>query len=307
MSANTAKPRQSQALRDPTAAARASKGWWRANKWLLLRRACQLGLLGLFLVGPISVWLQRQGLLGRAWWPVEGNLASSLTLDTLPLTDPFMLLQSLAAGHLPEAAALLGAAIVLAFYGLIGGRMYCSWFCPVNPVTDFAAWLRRKLRIKGSRTPPEGIRRWLVLVVLLVSAATGVIAWEWVNPVSMLHRALVFGAGAAWGVVAVVFLYDLLIAPRGWCGHLCPVGAFYGQVGRGALLRVAAPRRRACDDCMDCFQVCPEPHVIRPALKAAGQDHPVILSPDCTACGRCVDVCSQDVFRLTTRFNRSEL
>jgi ferredoxin-type protein NapH len=57
---------------------------------------------------------------------------------------------------------------------------------------------------------------------------------------------------------------------------------------------------------MDCFAVCPEPQVIRPALKAAGQDHPVILDKDCTTCGRCVDVCGKDVFRITTRFDRSE-
>ena len=46
--------------------------------------------------------------------------------------------------------------------------------------------------------------------------------------------------------------------------------------------------------------------VIRPALKGVGQDHPLILDADCTACGRCVDVCGKDVFRITTRFNRSE-
>jgi len=35
-------------------------------------------------------------------------------------------------------------------------------------------------------------------------------------------------------------------------------------------VRVAAPNRKACDDCMDCFAVCPEPQVIRPALKQVG-------------------------------------
>jgi ferredoxin-type protein NapH len=54
--------------------------------------------------------------------------------------------------------------------------------------------------------------------------------------------------------------------------------------------------------------VCPEPLVIKPALK--GADHgigPVILSPNCTNCGRCIDVCSKDVFVFATRFsNRSE-
>ena len=57
---------------------------------------------------------------------------------------------------------------------------------------------------------------------------------------------------------------------------------------------------------MDCFEVCPEPQVIRPALKGAATGAgPVILSPDCTNCGRCIDVCSKDVFRFGTRFNNA--
>lgn len=271
------------------------KGRLRANKWLLLRRLSQLGILALFLAGP---WL--------GVWIVKGNLSSSLTLGVLPLTDPYLALQSLAAGHVPYKDAVLGAGIVLAFYLLFGGRLFCSWVCPVNLVTDAAAWLRRRLGIKGGKTPSAWTRYWLLAFTLVASAATGSIVWEWVNPVSMLHRGLIFGFGLAWGIVLAVFLYDLLFASRGWCGHVCPMGAFYGLLGRFALVRVSADKRRACDDCMDCFAVCPEPQVIRPALKAVGQTHPLILDKDCTSCGRCIDVCGKDVFRLTTRFDRSE-
>ena len=147
---------------------------------------------------------------------------------------------------------------------------------------------------------------WLLGFVLVIAAATGSLAWEWVNPVSMFHRGLIFGFGLAWGIVGGIFFYDLLIAPRGWCGHLCPQGAFYALLGRAAVVKVSAAKRSACNDCMDCFAVCPEPQVIRPALKGVGQDHPLILDADCTTCGRCVDVCGKDVFRITTRFNRSE-
>ena len=117
---------------------------------------------------------------------------------------------------------------------------------------------------------------------------------------------LIFGFGLSWVIVVGVFVYDLMLAGRGWCAHLCPAGAAYALLGRWSLWRVAASRRSACVDCMDCFAVCPEPQVIRPALKAVGQSHPVILDRHCTNCGRCVDVCSQDVFRLGSRFNRSE-
>jgi polyferredoxin len=58
--------------------------------------------------------------------------------------------------------------------------------------------------------------------------------WESVNPVSLTQRALIFGGTAAWGAAAAVFLFDLLVAPRGWCGHLCPVGAAYALIGTRA-------------------------------------------------------------------------
>ncbi|THF60314.1 quinol dehydrogenase ferredoxin subunit NapH [Pseudothauera rhizosphaerae] len=279
----------------PGADAVKEKGWLRAHKWLLARRLSQLGILALFLAGP---WF---GL-----WIVKGNLSSSLTLGVLPLTDVFLIAQSFAAGHLPYKEALIGGGIVLAFYLLVGGRVFCSWVCPVNMVTDAAAWLRRRLGLKGGKVPHAHTRYWLLGFVLAAAAISGTLAWEWVNPVSMFHRGLIFGFGLAWGIVLGIFLYDLFIAGRGWCGHVCPMGAAYGLLGYGALPRVSARGRSRCDDCMDCFAVCPEPQVIRPALKAVGQDHPLILDRNCTTCGRCIDVCSKDVFRITTRFDRSE-
>lgn len=180
-----------------------------------------------------------------------------------------MLLQTLFSGHLSENAALIGAVIVLGFYLLVGGRVYCSWVCPVNIVTDTAEWLRRTLRVKGSANFSQKTRYWFLGAILLVAAVTGSIAWELINPVSMVYRGLVFGMGLTWCVVAAIFLLDLFVGRRAWCGHLCPVGAFYGLLGEVAVLRVSAVRREQCDDCMDCFAVCPEHHVIKPALKGA--------------------------------------
>ena len=269
----------------------AEKGWFASHKWLILRRSSQLAILALFLVGPLA------GL-----WIVKGNLAYSLTLNTLPLTDPYVLLQSLLAGHIPEKMALIGVAIVLAFYFLVGGRVYCSWVCPVNMVTDTAAWLRARLGIKGGAHISRKLRYWVLGMTLALAAVTGTIAWELINPVSMLHRGLIFGIGMAWTIVLAVFLLDLFVSANAWCGHVCPVGAFYSLLGKWSPLRVSAAKREACNDCMDCFAVCPEPQVIRPALKGAKQDvGPAILSPNCTNCGRCIDVCSKDVFRFGLR------
>jgi ferredoxin-type protein NapH len=273
----------------------APRGGWAARKWLLLRRLSQLTIVGLFLAGP---WF---GL-----WIVKGNLNYSYTLDVLPLTDPYVLLQSLLAGHRPEAHALIGVALVTGFYFLVGGRVFCAWVCPLNAVTDLAAWLRNRLGIKGGAHLSRHTRFWLLGLTLVLAAVTGTLVWELVNPVSLLHRGLIFGFGLAWSAVLGVFLLDTFIMNRGWCGHLCPVGAFYSLLGHRSLLRVAASRREACDDCNDCFAVCPEPLVIKAPLKDGAKGiGPVILSSQCTTCGRCIDVCGREVFTFGTRFRQS--
>jgi ferredoxin-type protein NapH len=276
----------------PGRAAAQAKGWWRAQRYLLLRRLTQAAILVLFLLGPLAgIWL------------VKGNLSSSLSFSVLPLTDPFVLAQVMASGHWPSASALIGAAIVVLFYAMVGGRVFCSWVCPVNVVTDTAAWLRRRLRISSGRAPRRSLRLALAAALLLACALTGQAVWESVNPVSLTQRALIFGGSLAWGAAAAVFLFDLLVAPRGWCGHVCPVGASYALIGSASLLRVSARHASRCNDCADCFAVCPEPQVITAPLKGKSGSGPVITDRDCTNCGRCIDVCALDVFNYTHRFD----
>jgi ferredoxin-type protein NapH len=282
-------------LQRPGARAVAANGWLASYQWLLLRRIMQAVVLLLFLSGP---WF---GL-----WIVKGNLNYSYTLDVLPLTDPFLLLQALLAGNMPERNALIGLAIVVFGYVVVGGRNFCSWVCPVNPVTDLANWLRARLGIRGGAHISRATRYWILAATLVVATATGTIAWEMVNPVSMLHRGLVFGMGFAWAVIVAVFLFDLFVMRHGWCGHFCPVGAFYSLIGRFSLLRIRLPARAACDDCMDCFAVCPEQQVIRPALKGIAGAPPIILDPNCTNCGRCIEVCTKDVFGFGWRTSSTE-
>lgn len=271
------------------------KGWWQAHKWLMLRRTSQLTVLGLFLLGPLfGIWL------------IEGNLTSSLIFGTVPLTDPFILSQSIVAGHWPEITALLGALIVLAFYFIVGGRAYCAWVCPVNLVTDSAFWLRHRLNVRGSWRLNRNTRYWVLAMSLVAPPVTGAMVWEFVNPVSMMHRALLFGIGWAWALIAMVFLFDLLLAKRGWCSHLCPMGAFYSIVGQFSPLRIKASNRAACNDCAECYHICPEPVIIKPVLKGEKRGvGPVILSPACTNCGRCIDICSKRVFKFSTRYSNS--
>lgn len=273
--------------------ARQRHGFIRSHRWLLLRRLSQLAILMVFLSGPwFGVWI------------LKGNYSGSLLLDTVPLTDPLMMLESLFAGHWPALTALAGALVIVAIYALIASRAFCAWVCPLNPVTDFAAWMRRKLNIRQSASLPRGLRYGILLAVLAGSAVSGTLLWEWLNPVALLGRSLIFGAvGGLWLILAV-FLFDLLVTEHGWCGHICPMGALYGVIGAKAMVRVSAEHREKCTRCMDCFHVCPESQVLRePVLN---NDHsPLVLSKDCISCGRCMDVCAEHVFEFKNRFHRS--
>ncbi|EOK5718372.1 quinol dehydrogenase ferredoxin subunit NapH [Vibrio parahaemolyticus] len=262
-------------------------GWWRAHRFLILRRLCQLTIIALFMAGPTL------GVL-------TGNLSSSMLLDTVPLSDPLIVLQALATGHIPEFNALLGVVIVVVFYAMLAPRAFCAWVCPLNIVTDLAAWLRRKLKIKASYRWSPAIRYWLIPVLMLGSALSGAILWTWLDPVAALHRGLVFGMGAGWVLIALVFVLDLLLVEHGWCGHLCPLGAAYGVIGRKSLLRVTAVRREDCTKCMDCFYVCPEPEVLRQPLKEGDRR---VMDQNCISCGRCLDVCPEHVFEFKNRLN----
>ena len=267
---------------------------FKKNKWLILRRLCQFLMLAIFLTGPY---------LG--FWIMRGNLASSTFLDTINLTDPFIALQSVVAGHPLATPAIGGALLVLAIYLLLGGRSFCSWVCPINPITDGAAVLRDRLGIKSTVRLSKYTRYALIPVVLIVSYLLSEIAFEAVNPITMLHRGLLFGMGASWVIIAFVFIFDLFVLKHGWCGHICPVGAFYGLIGRFGLIKVSAGKRDACTNCGDCFRVCPEPHVIAPALFPKDPDtSPLISNADCINCGRCIDFCEPEVFRFTHTFDR---
>ncbi|MGD9654178.1 MAG: quinol dehydrogenase ferredoxin subunit NapH [Sulfuricurvum sp.] len=257
-------------------------------RFLLLRRVTQVSLLLLYF--GANAW---------GWHVLQGNLSSSLVLDTIPLSDPYATLQLFAAGGLVATNLLVGAFIITLFYFIIGGRAFCSWVCPMNMVTDFAAFLREKLeinRIQDKQPATRKMRYWILGLSFILSFFLGVAAFEFVSPISMLHRGIIFGMGFGWAAIAVIFLFDLFVLKNGWCGHLCPLGGFYSLVGRYSAIRVQHSENK-CTLCMKCKQVCPEHQV----LFMVGKESLQVLSGECTNCGRCVEVCEDDALNFSIR------
>lgn len=255
-------------------------------RFLILRRLVQLTILFLFFGA---------NLLG--WNLLTGNYSSATVLDSIQLSDPFAILQTLTTGFWVGADVLISALIILLFYTLLSGRMFCSWVCPVNPISDFVRWLRNKLHIKKNAVKlPWKIRYWILGLSLLLSLIFGVAAFEAISPIGFLHRAIIFGVGAGWSVVAVILFFDLGIVKNGWCGHICPLGSFYSVVGNIGLLKVAHDVDK-CTMCNKCFETCPEKQV----LSIIGKESGWISSGECTNCARCIEVCNDDALNFSIR------
>lgn len=315
------------------------RGWFLTHRFLLLRRFCQILIILLFTIpfttttieGTASTYsdgeaalalelaheqsalaimpvLQKADNVGRnnEDWILKGTLANSELLSVIPFGDPFVFVQSLAARNFYTFSGILGVLIITLSYWILGGRTYCSFVCPINIVTDLAAWIRRQLRINNQLSISRKARFYIMGIAIVVSALFQVIAWELINPITGIFRALVYGGFSltnfAVTFVLTIFILDIIGAANLWCGHLCPVGAFYSLLGKKTMLRISAPKIGDCDDCMDCYKACPEPHVLRPlirnkALFVEADVMPSVGFSDCTRCGRCIDVCPEEVFR----------
>jgi len=258
-------------------------------KYLIMRRILQIGLLALY---GAANWYGYKTIL-------QGNLSASLLLQRVPLSDPFAVLQMLAAGAALSSTVLIGAAIIFVFYAVIGGRAFCSWVCPVNMVTDAANWTRRKLGISKVQKRvymSRNLRYWVLGLSLLLSAVSGVAAFEMISPIAMAHRGIVFGMGFGGAALLVIFLFDLFVHENGWCGHICPLGGFYALISRFSLIRVFHDAEK-CTACMKCKEICPEKEVLHMVARSSES----VLMGECVNCGRCIEVCDDDALNFSIR------
>ena len=261
-------------------------------RYTIARRFTQFAILVAFFGTAHWGW----SVAGRPL--LAGNLSAAKIAGAIPMADPFAVLQMLAARHWLASEVLVGAGVVLALYIPLGGRTFCSWVCPMNIVTDAAEWTRSKLGLRADVLHVTPAVRYVALALTLaLSAVAGIAAFEWVSPIAMLHRELVFGAGLGLTAAVGVFAFDLAVARRGWCGHVCPLGAFWALVGRAGQVAVKYDAA-SCTRCGDCVKACPEPRVLNfRMLEDAGK----VASGECLNCGKCIAVCPESSLRFGLR------
>jgi ferredoxin-type protein NapH len=260
----------------------------------IVRHMVQVLMLALFATPLIA---SAVGGLVPGAGPFFGTLLSSTVLQQLVLADPFAALQVLAASKSPLAPTLLsGATIVLAFYGLLRGRAFCGWVCPVNLLLESVDWVAARLGKKDAeKTVLDRHAKLLVAgCILALSALVGVPVFELFSPVGALSRTLATGATLGLWALAAIVVAEAFLPGRIWCRSLCPLGGFYELVGRLGLLRVKT--KPGCSACGACRQVClADPKILDPVIEGATS---AVYAGDCMLCGKCTAKCPQGVLSI---------
>ncbi len=231
------------------------------------------------------------------WSIVTGNLSSSVIFGFIPLSDPFATLQIFFAGAVIAADILMGVGVVVFVYGVIGGRFFCSWVCPVNIITESAWWLREKLHLNKKEKNisfSRNIRYWVIALSLVLSFVFSLAAFEMISPIGIAHRGVIFGFGFGWLFLVAIFLFDLFSQEHGWCGHICPLGGVNALIGKFSIVKVLHDKDK-CVYSMECIKYCPEVEV----LHMIGKKSMPVNGAACIKCGRCIEVCKSGAFEVS--------
>lgn len=223
---------------------------------------------------------------------LEGNLSSSIIFKTIHLSDPLAVLQIFLANLFIGTTAIFGALLVVLIYIFLLPRAFCSFVCPINLITDLAAFLREKFNIKESYLRlHSNFRFYLLAFVLIASAILKIPVFENVNYIAIFMRSMINFSVDIIFIVLSILVFEIFITKRGICSKICPLGAFWSLVGKFSIIRIFHNHDK-CTKCNKCKVVCPEIDVLDLIGKNSGN-----LSKTCISCCRCIDVCGDDALK----------
>lgn len=251
------------------------------KSWKFYRRLTQITMILIFLL-PLL------GFLG-----IKGTLIAS-NIFGIPLVDPLAGMEIVLASRQIESQVLLGVALVLGAY-LVLGKAFCSWVCPVGLLVELVEEI---IGGKGKKTAVKTNSQkqcyWMLPAVLITSFLVGIPVFQSFSPLGLFYRALLFGFGLELLLLALILGLELLGVKRGWCRLLCPLGAFYALWGSLSPLGLGIDQDK-CTKCQSCARNC---NYTKPALSDAINKSLTIMSSNlCTRCGSCIDVCPENAIK----------
>ncbi len=215
----------------------------------------------------------------------------SLAISDIWITDPLSGLQVILSTLSADSKLLLSMLIPIAI-ALTFGRVFCSWACPQNTISEIFDYLSRRFTIKRLFNPsPKALPRYVILAVLLLLtqilgfpaanliSAPGIIS---VQTSKIIYEGTV---GIEIGLIGIIVLLELFLVRRIWCNYICPVGSFLGLFRFKKTMKVIYKEdaEHTCGKCMECVKAC------QLGLNPMeGRIYPL-----CHNCGDCISACEE--------------
>lgn len=212
--------------------------------------------------------------------------------------------------------------LVFGILGLIVGRAWCSWVCPIGFLQDLFTRLRKALKIDHYRLSDNlkqaavFFKWFFVLALISLSLGIGIphfflkaYQYDLILPFCQIcpgkqiypfltgkfNEILVVDSITPLTMVMsylaiisfVFYLVTTAFIRRLWC-RLCPMGVFLGFLNRVSFLSLRKEGKR-CTKCGICLRSCPVQ--VREVYEEKKKER--ITPPDCILCFRCVEMCPE--------------
>lgn len=190
--------------------------------------------------------------------------------------------------------------ILLFLSGIVLGRAWCGWFCPVAGLGELCATINNK-PVKRKRLAVIRYAIFAVWFGILVTAFILAGGIKSIQPLYFTENIISVDAPVKYivyyGVLAIIFVLTVTLGRRGACHTICWMSPFLtaGELVGRALhipqLKVLSMPDK-CISCKKCTQRCPMSIDVMREIESGK-----VRALDCIRCGECVDACPKGVLR----------
>lgn len=179
---------------------------------------------------------------------------------------------------------------------IIFRRSFCGLICPFGTIQEFFAKIGRlifKKNYKININIDNYLRYFKYVILILTVFYAWYTAGLWMAPYDpwSVYAHLSEGFTAIWTespigfIILIITVIGSIIYDRFFCKYLCPMGAFYGILGKISPFKVFR-NKNICIACGKCSEVCPV------NIDVANEDN--VKSAECINCQICILNCPKE-------------
>lgn len=253
------------------------------------RKVVQIFSLLFLIIIPVLVMNGIYNIIGNMY---------SFTIFGVDIVDPAMAIQTTILS-MDLTYVVLAGVIIPIVLALFFGKVFCSWMCPFNTLSEYWQILTKKIfrkryrrsRLKNYGKNPKAVYYWIILLSLFAMSillgfplitflsAPGIISSE------IAHIIMGMGAGLELLIFLSIIFVEGLFFKRYWCKYICPVGGILSVFRFKNTLHIEVNEKNCT--CASNVEPCSFNCPFDLSPKKGN------IYPFCFNCGQCIKTCEK--------------